>query len=127
MDNKISDKIIIYCIYLLIFISIYFFRSFYFDIKGLLIVFGIAALPTLSFTKSDLDAWNYYHSRTPKRIKLEKKLFGKLDSRKEEGFNEKNKYFFLLKRFVYNLLLWSIIICGLLSMLLVFIKIYMLF
>tara|TARA_B100001057_G_C22526350_1_gene823998 strand:- start:293 stop:571 length:279 start_codon:yes stop_codon:yes gene_type:complete len=92
-----------------------------------LIVFGIAALPTLSFTKDDLDVWNYYHNRTPKIIKLEKKLFGKLDWRKEEGFNEKNKYFFLLKRFVYNLLLWSINICGLLSIILVFIEIYMLF
>ena len=127
MNNKISDKIIIYSVYSLIFISIYFFRSFYFDIKGILIIFVLAILPTLSFTKDDLYVWNDYHNRTQKRVKLEKKLFGKLDWRKEEGYNEKNKYIFLIKRFVINLFYWSIVFCALLSILLIFIEIYMLF
>ena len=127
MNNKISDKVIVYSVYSLIFISIYFFRSFYFSINGLLIIFGLAVLPTLSFTKDDLYVWNDYHNRSQKRIKLEKKLFGRLDWRKVEGYNEKNMYIFLIKKFFINLFIWSIIFCAFLSILLIFIEIYVLF
>jgi len=120
-----QDKLLIFFWYLIVFISVLYYRSFYLDTLIYLIL--IATLPTLSYTfDSDLSVWESLQNRTSKQIKAEKKLYNRYggDWRIKEGYDEKNKYIFLIKRFIKNLLNWLFVLCTLISPILLIIQIY---
>jgi len=120
-----QDKVFMFFWYLIVFISVLYYRSFYLDSFIYLIL--IATLPTLSFTfDSDISVWKSLQNRTPEQIKAEKKIYNKYggDWRIKEGYDIKNKYIFLIIRFIKNLFTCFVIICTFISPVLLIIQIY---
>ena len=120
-----QDKVFMFFWYLIVFISILYYRSFYLDSFIYLIL--IATLPTLSLTfDSDISVWKSLQNRTPEQIKAEKKYYNKYegDWRIKEGYDVKNKYIFLIIRFIKNLFTCLFIICTFISPVLLIIQIY---
>lgn len=120
-----QDKVLIFFWYLIVFISVLYYRSFYLDTFIYLIL--IATLPTLSYTfDSDLSVWKSLQNRTSEQIKAEKKMYNQYggDWRIKEGYDEKNKYIFLITRFIKNLLNWLFVLCTFISPVLLIIQIY---
>ena len=120
-----QDKIFMFFWYLIVFISVLYYRSFYLDTFIYLIL--IATLPTLSYTfDSDLSVWKSLQNRTSEQIKAEKKMYNQYegDWRIKEGYGVKNKYIFLIIRFIKNLLNWLFVLCTLISPVLLIIQIY---
>ena len=120
-----QDKVFMFFWYLIVFISVLYYRSFYLDSFIYLIL--IATLPTLSYTfDSDLSVWKSLQNRTPEQIKAEKKYYNKYegDWRIKEGYDVKNKYIFLIIRFIKNLFTCLFIICTFISPVLLIIQIY---
>ena len=120
-----QDKVLIFFWYLIVFISVLYYRSFYLDTFIYLIL--IATLPTLSYTfDSDLSVWKSLQNRTSEQIKAEKKMYNQYegDWRIKEGYDVKNKYIFLITRFIKNLLNWLFVLCTLISPVLLIIQIY---
>jgi len=120
-----QDKIFMFFWYLIVFISVLYYRSFYLDTFIYLIL--IATLPTLSYTfDSDLSVWKSLQNRTSEQIEAEKKIYNKYegDWRIKEGYDVKNKYIFLITRFIKNLLNWLFVLCTLISPVLLIIQIY---
>ena len=67
-----EDKVFMFFWYLIVFISVLYYQSFYLDSFIYLIL--IATLPTLSYTfDSDLSVWKSLQNRTSEQIKAEKK------------------------------------------------------
>ena len=120
-----QDKIFMFFWYLIVFISVLYYQSFYLDSFIYLIL--IATLPTLSYTfDSDLSVWKSLQNRTSEQIKAEKKYYNKYegDWRIKEGYDVKNKYIFLIIRFIKNLFNWLFILCTFISPVLLIIQIY---
>ena len=120
-----QDKIFMFFWYLIVFISVLYYRSFYLDTFIYLIL--IATLPTLSFTfDSDISVWKSLQNRTSEQIEAEKKIYNQYegDWRIKEGYGVKNKYIFLIIRFIKNLFFWLFIICTFISPVLLIIQIY---
>ena len=120
-----QDKIFMFFWYLIVFISVLYYQSFYLDSFIYLIL--IATLPTLSLTfDSDISVWKSLQNRTPEQIKAEKKYYNKYegDWRIKEGYDVKNKYIFLITRFIKNLLNWLFVLCTFISPVLLIIQIY---
>ena len=120
-----QDKIFMFFWYLIVFISVLYYRSFYLDSFIYLIL--IATLPTLSYTfDSDLSVWKSLQNRTSEQIKAEKKMYNQYegDWRIKEGYDVKNKYIFLIIRFIKNLLNWLFVLCTFISPVLLIIQIY---
>ena len=120
-----QDKIFMFFWYLIVFISVLYYRSFYLDTFIYLIL--IATLPTLSYTfDSDLSVWKSLQNRTSEQIKAEKKMYNQYegDWRIKEGYDVKNKYIFLIIRFIKNLFTCLLIICTFISPVLLIIQIY---
>ena len=120
-----QDKIFMFFWYLIVFISVLYYQSFYLDSFIYLIL--IATLPTLSLTfDSDISVWKSLQNRTPEQIKAEKKYYNKYegDWRIKEGYDVKNKYIFLIIRFIKNLFTCLVIICTFISPVLLIIQIY---
>ena len=120
-----QDKIFMFFWYLIVFISVLYYRSFYLDTFIYLIL--IATLPTLSYTfDSDLSVWKSLQNRTSEQIEAEKKIYNQYegDWRIKEGYGVKNKYIFLIIRFIKNLLNWLFVLCTLISPVLLIIQIY---
>ena len=120
-----QDKIFMFFWYLIVFISVLYYRSFYLDTFIYLIL--IATLPTLSYTfDSDLSVWKSLQNRTSEQIEAEKKIYNQYegDWRIKEGYGVKNKYIFLMIRFIKNLLNWLFVLCTLISPVLLIIQIY---
>ena len=120
-----QDKIFMFFWYLIVFISVLYYQSFYLDSFIYLIL--IATLPTLSLTfDSDISVWKSLQNRTPEQIKAEKKYYNKYegDWRIKEGYDVKNKYIFLIIRFIKNLFTCLLIICTFISPVLLIIQIY---
>ena len=120
-----QDKVFMFFWYLIVFISVLYYRSFYLDSFIYLIL--IATLPTLSLTfDSDISVWKSLQNRTPEQIKAEKKYYNKYegDWRIKEGYDVKNKYIFLIIRFIKNLFTCLLIICTFISPVLLIIQIY---
>jgi len=120
-----QDKVLIFFWYLIVFISVLYYRSFYLDTFIYLIL--IATLPTLSYTfDSDLSVWKSLQNRTSEQIKAEKKMYNQYGSdwRIKEGYDVKNKYIFLIIRFIKNLLNWLFVLCTFISPVLLIIQIY---
>ena len=120
-----QDKVLIFFWYLIVFISVLYYRSFYLDTFIYLIL--IATLPTLSYTfDSDLSVWKSLQNRTSEQIKAEKKMYNQYggDWITKEGYDEKNKYIFLITRFIKNLLNWLFVLCTFISPILLIIQIY---
>jgi|TARA_B110000037_G_C17100478_1_gene497757 hypothetical protein len=120
-----QDKVFMFFWYLIVFISILYYRSFYLDSFIYLIL--IATLPTLSLTfDSDISVWKSLQNRTSEQIKAEKKYYNKYegDWRIKEGYDVKNKYIFLIIRFIKNLFTCLFIICTFISPVLLIIQIY---
>lgn len=127
MNTKFNqqDKVFMFFWYLIVFISVLYYRSFYLDTFIYLIL--IATLPTLSYTfDSDLSVWKSLQNRTSEQIKAEKKMYNQYegDWRIKEGYDVKNKYIFLITRFIKNLLNWLFVLCTLISPVLLIIQIY---
>ena len=127
MNTKFNqqDKVFMFFWYLIVFISVLYYRSFYLDSFIYLIL--IATLPTLSLTfDSDISVWKSLQNRTSEQIKTEKKIYNKYegDWRIKEGYDVKNKYIFLIIRFIKNLLNWLFVLCTLISPVLLIIQIY---
>ena len=127
MNTKFNqqDKVFMFFWYLIVFISVLYYRSFYLDSFIYLIL--IATLPTLSLTfDSDISVWKSLQNRTPEQIKAEKKYYNKYegDWRIKEGYDVKNKYIFLIIRFIKNLFTCLVIICTFISPVLLIIQIY---
>ena len=127
MNTKFNqqDKVFMFFWYLIVFISVLYYRSFYLDSFIYLIL--IATLPTLSFTfDSDISVWKSLQNRTSEQIKAEKKMYNQYegDWRIKEGYDVKNKYIFLIIRFIKNLLNWLFVLCTLISPVLLIIQIY---
>ena len=127
MNTKFNqqDKVFMFFWYLIVFISVLYYRSFYLDTFIYLIL--IATLPTLSYTfDSDLSVWKSLQNRTSEQIKAEKKMYNQYegDWRIKEGYDVKNKYIFLIIRFIKNLLNWLFVLCTLISPVLLIIQIY---
>ena len=120
-----QDKVFMFFWYLIVFISVLYYRSFYLDSFIYLIL--IATLPTLSLTfDSDISVWKSLQNRTSEQIKTEKKIFNPYggDWRIKEGYDVKNKYIFLIIRFIKNLFTCLVIICTFISPVLLIIQIY---
>ena len=120
-----QDKIFMFFWYLIVFISVLYYQSFYLDSFIYLIL--IATLPTLSYTfDSDLSVWKSLQNRTSEQIKAEKKIYNPYggDWRIKEGYDVKNKYIFLIIRFIKNLFTCLVIICTFISPVLLIIQIY---
>ena len=120
-----QDKIFMFFWYLIVFISVLYYRSFYLDTFIYLIL--IATLPTLSYTfDSDLSVWKSLQNRTSEQIEAEKKIYNQYegDWRIKEGYDVKNKYIFLITRFIKNLLNWLFVLCTFISPVLLIIQIY---
>ena len=120
-----QDKIFMFFWYLIVFISVVYYQSFYLDSFIYLIL--IATLPTLSYTfDSDLSVWKSLQNRTSEQIEAEKKIYNQYegDWRIKEGYDVKNKYIFLIIRFIKNLLNWLFVLCTLISPVLLIIQIY---
>ena len=120
-----QDKVFMFFWYLIVFISVLYYRSFYLDSFIYLIL--IATLPTLSYTfDSDLSVWKSLQNRTSEQIKAEKKMYNQYggDWRIKEGYDVKNKYIFLIIRFIKNLFTCLFIICTFISPVLLIIQIY---
>ena len=120
-----EDKVFMFFWYLIVFISVLYYQSFYLDSFIYLIL--IATLPTLSYTfDSDLSVWKSLQNRTSEQIKAEKKYYNKYegDWRIKEGYDVKNKYIFLIIRFIKNLFNWLFILCTFISPVLLIIQIY---
>ena len=120
-----QDKIFMFFWYLIVFISVLYYQSFYLDSFIYLIL--IATLPTLSYTfDSDLSVWKSLQNRTSEQIKAEKKIYNQYegDWRIKEGYDVKNKYIFLIIRFIKNLFFWLFILCTFISPVLLIIQIY---
>ena len=120
-----QDKVFMFFWFLIEFISVLYYRSFYLDSFIYLIL--IATLPTLSLTfDSDISVWKSLQNRTPEQIKAEKKYYNKYegDWRIKEGYDVKNKYIFLIIRFIKNLFTCLLIICTFISPVLLIIQIY---
>ena len=120
-----QDKIFMFFWYLIVFISVLYYRSFYLDTFIYLIL--IATLPTLSYTfDSDLSVWKSLQNRTSEQIEAEKKIYNQYegDWRIKEGYGVKNKYIFLIIRFIKNLLNWLFVLCTFISPVLLIIQIY---
>jgi len=120
-----QDKVFMFFWYLIVFISVLYYQSFYLDSFIYLIL--IATLPTLSLTfDSDISVWKSLQNRTPEQIKAEKKYYNKYegDWRIKEGYDVKNKYIFLIIRFIKNLFTCLVIICTFISPVLLIIQIY---
>ena len=127
MNTKFNqqDKIFMFFWYLIVFISVLYYQSFYLDSFIYLIL--IATLPTLSLTfDSDISVWKSLQNRTSEQIKAEKKMYNQYggDWRIKEGYDEKNKYIFLITRFIKNLLNWLFVLCTFISPVLLIIQIY---
>ena len=127
MNTKFNqqDKVFMFFWYLIVFISVLYYRSFYLDSFIYLIL--IATLPTLSYTfDSDLSVWKSLQNRTSEQIEAEKKIYNQYegDWRIKEGYGVKNKYIFLIIRFIKNLLNWLFVLCTLISPVLLIIQIY---
>ena len=127
MNTKFNqqDKVFMFFWYLIVFISVLYYRSFYLDTFIYLIL--IATLPTLSYTfDSDLSVWKSLQNRTSEQIKAEKKMYNQYegDWRIKEGYDVKNKYIFLIIRFIKNLFTCLFIICTFISPVLLIIQIY---
>ena len=127
MNTKFNqqDKVFMFFWYLIVFISVLYYRSFYLDSFIYLIL--IATLPTLSLTfDSDISVWKSLQNRTSEQIKTEKKIFNPYggDWRIKEGYDVKNKYIFLIIRFIKNLFTCLLIICTFISPVLLIIQIY---
>ena len=127
MNTKFNqqDKVFMFFWYLIVFISVLYYQSFYLDSFIYLIL--IATLPTLSLTfDSDISVWKSLQNRTPEQIKAEKKYYNKYegDWRIKEGYDVKNKYIFLIIRFIKNLFTCLVIICTFISPVLLIIQIY---
>ena len=111
-----QDKVFMFFWYLIVFISVLYYQSFYLDSFIYLIL--IATLPTLSYTfDSDLSVWKSLQNRTSEQIKAEKKMYNQYggDWITKEGYDEKNKYIFLITRFIKNLLNWLFVLCTFIS------------
>ena len=120
-----QDKIFMFFWYLIVFISVLYYQSFYLDSFIYLIL--IATLPTLSLTfDSDISVWKSLQNRTSEQIKAEKKIYNPYggDWRIKEGYDVKNKYIFLIIRFIKNLFTCLFIICTFISPVLLIIQIY---
>ena len=127
MKNKFNqeDKVFMFFWYLIVFISVLYYQSFYLDSFIYLIL--IATLPTLSYTfDSDLSVWKSLQNRTSEQIEAEKKICNQYegDWRIKEGYDVKNKYIFLITRFIKNLFNWLFILCTFISPVLLIIQIY---
>ena len=127
MNTKFNqqDKVFMFFWYLIVFISVLYYRSFYLDSFIYLIL--IATLPTLSYTfDSDLSVWKSLQNRTSEQIEAVKKIYNQYegDRRIKEGYGVKNKYIFLIIRFIKNLLNWLFVLCTLISPVLLKIQIY---
>ena len=127
MNTKFNqqDKVFMFFWYLIVFISVLYYQSFYLDSFIYLIL--IATLPTLSLTfDSDISVWKSLQNRTSEQIKTEKKIFNPYggDWRIKEGYDVKNKYIFLIIRFIKNLFTCLLIICTFISPVLLIIQIY---
>ena len=127
MNTKFNqqDKVFMFFWYLIVFISVLYYQSFYLDSFIYLIL--IATLPTLSLTfDSDISVWKSLQNRTSEQIKAEKKYYNKYegDWRIKEGYDVKNKYIFLIIRFIKNLFTCLFIICTFISPVLLIIQIY---
>ena len=120
-----QDKVFMFFWYLIVFISVLYYQSFYLDSFIYLIL--IATLPTLSLTfDSDISVWKSLQNRTSEQIKAEKKMYNQYggDWRIKEGYDVKNKYIFLIIRFIKNLFTCLVIICTFISPVLLIIQIY---
>ena len=120
-----QDKVFMFFWYLIVSISVLYYRSFYLD--SLIYLILIATLPTLSYTfDSDLSVWKSLQNRTSEQIKAEKKIYNPYggDWRITEGYDVKNKYIFLIIRFIKNLLNWLFVLCTFISPVLLIIQIY---
>ena len=120
-----QDKVFMFFWYLIVSISVLYYRSFYLD--SLIYLILIATLPTLSYTfDSDLSVWKSLQNRTSEQIKAEKKIYNPYggDWRITEGYDVKNKYIFLIIRFIKNLFTCLLIICTFISPVLLIIQIY---
>ena len=100
-----SDSLITIIYFFIIILLTYYFRSF-FSIVGIYVII-IALLPALSFTYDDLQIRKYFINRNNNQIRSDKAYFKKIktkDWRVKEGYGQKNKYFFLLNKFLSNVI-----------------------
>jgi len=113
------DSLFICIYFLIISLTIYYFRSVFYH--GGIYIILIALLPTLSFTNDDLLIRKHFINRNASQIKSDNAHFKKnktKDWRIKGGYNQKNKYIFLFNRFLKNFISSTFIICTIISLVL---------